>query len=174
MSREEPRMQEMTAHNLKEAFAGESQAHMKYTIFADVAEGAGLKEIARLFRAIAYAERVHATNHLRELGGIGDTLANLKAAGAGENYEVDQMYPAFEAVAKLQGEKGAIRSMHYALEAEKKHAEMYHDAEELVLVGKDIEGRPVYVCPVCGYTVIGEPPARCPVCALPAADFKPF
>jgi rubrerythrin len=164
----------MTAHNLKEAFAGESQAHMKYTIFADVAEQAGRPEVARLFRAIAYAERVHATNHLRELGEIGDTLANLKAAQAGESHEVDQMYPAFKEIARLQKESGAIRSTHYALEAEKIHAQMYHDAEELVLVGKDIEGRPVYVCPTCGYTVIGEPPAKCPVCAVPSADFKKF
>ena len=167
-------MQEMTAHNLKEAFAGESQAHMKYAIFADVAEQAGYPEVARLFRAISYAERVHATNHLRELGGIGDTVANLKAAGAGETYEVQQMYPVFKEVAKLQGEKGAIRSTHYALEAEKLHIDLYHDAEEMVLAGRDIEGRPVYVCPVCGYTVVGEPPAKCPVCAEPSKNFHKF
>ncbi len=167
-------MQEMTAHNLKEAFAGESQAHMKYAIFADVAEQAGYPEVARLFRAISYAERVHATNHLRELGGIGDTAANLKAAGAGETYEVEQMYPVFKEVAKLQGEKGAIRSTHYALEAEKLHIDLYHDAEEMVLAGRDIEGRPVYVCPVCGYTVVGEPPAKCPVCAEPSKNFHKF
>ena len=167
-------MQDMTANNLKEAFAGESQAHMKYTVFADVAEGAGYPEVARIFRAIAYAERVHATNHLRELGGIGDTVANLRAARAGELYEVEQMYPAFKEVARIQGEKGAIRSNHYALEAEKVHAGMYHDAEEMVLAGHDIEGRPVYVCPVCGHTVIGEPPAKCPVCAEPGANFRKF
>jgi len=167
-------MQEMTAHNLKEAFAGESQAHMKYAIFANVAEQAGYPEVARLFRAISYAERVHATNHLRELGGIGDTVANLKAAGAGETYEVQQMYPVFKEVAKLQGEKGAIRSTHYALEAEKLHIDLYHDAEEMVLAGRDIKGRPVYVCPVCGYTVVGEPPAKCPVCAEPSKNFHKF
>jgi rubrerythrin len=167
-------MQDMTANNLKEAFAGESQAHMKYTIFSDVAEKAGYPEVARLFRAIAYAERVHATNHLRELGGIGDTAANLKAAVAGESYEVEQMYPAFKEVAKMQGEKGAIRSNHYALEAEKLHIGQYHEAEEMVLAGRDIEGRPIYICPVCGYTVIGEPPAKCPVCAEPAGNFRQF
>ena len=167
-------MQNMTGDNLKEAFAGESQAHMKYAIYADVAEEAGYPEVARLFRATSYAERVHATNHLRELGGIGDTAANLKAAGAGETYEVEEMYPAFKEVAKLQGEKGAIRSMHYALEAEKLHIDLYHDAEEMVLAGHDIEGRPVYVCPVCGYTVVGEPPAKCPVCAEPAENFRQF
>lgn len=167
-------MQNMTADNLREAFAGESQAHMKYAIFADVADEAGYPEVARLFRAISYAERVHATNHLRELGGIGDTAANLKAAGAGETYEVEQMYPAFKEVARLQGEKGAIRSNHYALEAEKLHIDLYHDAEEMVLAGHDIEGRPIYICPVCGYTVVGEPPAKCPVCAEPAENFRQF
>ena len=167
-------MQDMTANNLKEAFAGESQAHMKCAIFADVADEAGYPEVARLFRAISYAERVHATNHLRELGSIGDTAANLKAAGAGETYEVEQMYPAFKAVAKLQGEKGAIRSNHYALEAEKLHIDLYHDAEEMVLAGHDIEGQPIYICPVCGYTVVGEPPAKCPVCAEPAENFRQF
>ena len=167
-------MQDMTASNLKEAFAGESQAHMKYAIFADAAEEAGYPEVARLFRAISYAERVHATNHLRELGGIGDTVANLNAAIAGETYEVEQMYPTFKEVAKLQGEKGAIRSNHYALEAEKLHAGQYHDAKEMVLAGKDIDGRPIYICPVCGYTVIGEPPAKCPVCAEPSKEFKKF
>jgi rubrerythrin len=167
-------MQDMTTANLKEAFAGESQAHMKYTIFADQAEEAGFPEVARLFRAIAYAERVHATNHLRELGAIGDTAANLKAAAAGEAYEVEQMYPAFQEVAKLQREKGAIRSTHYALEAEKIHEGLYHDAEEMVLAGHDIEGRPIYICPVCGHTVIGEPPAKCPVCAEPGQNFRKF
>jgi rubrerythrin len=167
-------MQDMTASNLREAFAGESQAHMKYTIFADAAEEAGYPEVARLFRAIAYAERVHATNHLRELGGIGDTVTNLKAAGAGETYEVEQMYPAFKELARLQGEKGAIRSTHYALEAEKLHIDLYHAAEEMVLAGHDIEGRPIYICPVCGHTVVGEPPAKCPICAEPAANFRKF
>jgi rubrerythrin len=167
-------MQDMTANNLKEAFAGESQACMKYTIFAGVAEKAGYPEAARLFRAIAYAEQVHATNHLRELGGIGDTAVNLKAAKAGEIYEVEQMYPAFKEVAKMQGEKGALRSTHYALEAEKLHINLYGEAEELVLAGHDLQGRPVYVCPVCGYTVVGEPPAKCPVCAQPAENFRKF
>ena len=167
-------MQDMTANNLKEAFAGESQAHMKYAIFADTAEQAGYPEVARLFRAISHAERVHATNHLRELGGIGDTAANLKAAGAGETYEVEQMYPVFKEVAKFQGEKGAIRSTHYALEAEKLHIGLYHDAEKMVLAGRDIEGRPIYICPVCGYTVVGEPPAKCPVCAEPSKNFRKF
>jgi rubrerythrin len=154
----------MTEANLKEAFAGESQAHMKYAIFADKAEREGYPEVARLFRAIAYAERVHAANHLRELGGIGDTAANLLAAFEGENYENTQMYPAFKAVAQADEDKGAMRTIRYALEAEKVHEVMYTEAREVVLKGEDIEANAVHVCPVCGHTVIGAAPDKCPVC----------
>ncbi len=144
------------------------------TIFADKAERQGYPEVARLFQAIAYAEQVHATNHLRELGGIGDTVANLAAAIEGENHENVEMYPAFDAVAKLQGEKGAVRSIHYALEAEKIHEVMYGEAKESVAAGKDIESAPVYVCPVCGHTVIGQAPDKCPVCGLPKKKYHEF
>ncbi|MBC7225272.1 MAG: rubrerythrin family protein, partial [Anaerolineae bacterium] len=162
-------MREMTKANLEAAFAGESQAHMKYLIFADQAEAEGFPEVARLFRAIAYAERVHATNHLRELGGIRDTVANLEVAVGGENYENTEMYPAFNAVAKLQGEKGAMLSIHYALEAEKIHEAMYTEAKQLVEAGRDLKAAPVYICPKCGYTVIGDPPDKCPVCGVAKA-----
>ena len=167
-------MRKMTQANLEAAFAGESQAHMKYNIFADKAEKEGYPEVARLFRAIAYAERVHATNHLRELGGIGDTAANLEAAMGGENYENTEMYPAFDAVAKLQEEKGAIRSIHYALEAEKIHEVMYGEAQGSVKAGQDIESAPVFVCPVCGHTAIGKAPDKCPVCGLPKKKYREF
>lgn len=167
-------MKQTTKENLKAAFAGESQAYMKYTVFADKAERDGYPEVARLFRAIAFAERVHATNHLRELGGIGSTVANLEAAIGGENYEVTEMYPAFDTVAKLQEEKGAIRTIRYALEAEKIHEVMYGDAKESVAAGKDIPSAPVYVCPVCGHTVIGEAPDKCPVCGLPHDKYREF
>ncbi len=167
-------MKKMTQANLEAAFAGESQAHMKYTIFADKAEREGYPEVARLFRAIAYAERVHATNHLRELGGIGDTVANLATAISGENYENTEMYPAFDAVARLQGEKGATRSIHYALEAEKIHEAMYGEAKAQVAAGQDIPAARVYVCPVCGHTVIGEPPDKCPVCGLAKEKYVEF
>ena len=167
-------MRKMTKANLEAAFAGESQACMKYTVFADKAERQGYPEVARLFRAIAYAERVHATNHLRQLGGIGDTVANLAGAIEGENHENVEMYPAFDAVAKLQDEKGAVRSIHYALEAEKIHEVMYGDAKESVEAGKDIESAPVYVCPVCGHTAIGEAPDKCPVCGLPKKKYHEF
>ncbi len=167
-------MRAMTQANLEAAFAGESQAHMKYAIFADKAEKEGYPEVARLFRAISYAERVHATNHLRELGGIGDTVANLEAAVGGENYENTEMYPAFDAVAQLQGEKGAIRSIHYALEAEKIHEAMYNDAKGSVAAGKDIPAAAVYVCPVCGHTVIGQAPDKCPICGLPRDKYREY
>ena len=167
-------MRAMTKANLETAFAGESQAHMKYAIFADKAAKEGYPEVARLFRAISYAERVHATNHLRELGGIGDTAANLETAFNGENYENTEMYPAFDAVARLQGEKGAIRSIHYALEAEKIHEAMYTGARESVVAGKDIKSAPVFVCPVCGHTVIGEAPDKCPICGVPKDKYREF
>ncbi|MFZ5915619.1 MAG: rubrerythrin family protein [Chloroflexota bacterium] len=167
-------MREMTKANLKEAFAGESQAHMKYTLFAEKAEQEGYPEVARLFRAIAYAERIHAANHLRELKGIGDTVANLQTAFEGENYENTQMYPAFNAVAHADDDKGAMRTIRYALEAEKIHEVMYTDARKTVLTGQDIAANPVYVCPICGHTVIGEPPDKCPVCGARKNQYVVF
>jgi rubrerythrin len=167
-------MKEMTKENLKAALAGESQAHIKYLAFAAKAEKEGKPNIARLFKAIAYAEQVHATNHLKELGGIGGTVDNLGAAIAGETFEVDEMYAAYLAVAELQGEKGAKRSMTYAIEAEKIHAEMYGDAKKTAEVGEDIDIGEVYICPVCGFTHIGEPPDRCPVCNVKKEKFQTF
>jgi len=168
-------MKDMTKLNLEAAFAGESQAHMKYSAFADKAEKEGYPEAARLFRAIAHAEKVHATNHLRTLGKINDTLENLKAAAGGENYEIEEMYPAFDAVAKLQNEKGAERSFYYAIEAEKIHEVMYNDAQKSVVDKKDIPSGNVYVCPVCGHTHIGsEAPEKCPICGVPKDKYIKF
>ncbi len=167
-------MRPMTKANLEAAFAGESQAHMKYMIFADQAEKEGFPEVARLFRAISYAEQVHATNHFKQLYGIGRTVDNLQAAFDGESYENVEMYPAFDAVAKLQDEKGAALSIHYALEAEKIHEAMYKDAQTLVKQGQDRPAAPVYICPTCGYTVIGDPPDKCPVCGCKKEVFKKF
>ena len=167
-------MHAMTQANLEAAFAGESQAHMKYAVFADTAEAEGYPEVARLFRAISYAERVHATNHFRELDGVGDTAANLKAAFGGEHYENTEMYPAFDAVAHLQHEKGALLSIHYALEAEKIHEAMYTEAREAVIAGKDIQSAPVFICSRCGHTVIGEAPDKCPVCSRLKDEFVQF
>jgi rubrerythrin len=164
----------MTEANLKEAFSGESQAFMKYTAFADKATKEGFHEVARLFTAIAYAERVHAVNHLRQLGGIGDTATNLGDAMNGENYENTEMYPAFEAVAKLQEEKGALRSIFYALEAEKIHEVMYGDAQQTVKAGSDLEPQKIFVCSLCGHTVYGEAPDRCPICKAIKEKYKEF
>ena len=167
-------MKEMTKESLKAALAGESQANIKYLAFAAEAAKAGRPNIARLFQAIAYAEQVHATNHLRELGGIGDTVANLQAAIDGENFEVDEMYAAYLEIADLQNERGARRSMRYAVEAEKIHADMYEDAKAAAEAGDDIQMGEVYTCPKCGFTHIGDPPERCPVCKLKSEKFKVF
>jgi rubrerythrin len=167
-------MKAMTKENLKAALAGESQAHIKYLAFSAKAEKEGKPNIARLFHAIAYAEQVHATNHFKELGGIGDTAANLQAAIDGEDFEVGEMYAAYLAVAELQGEKGAKRSMTYAIEAEKIHSDMFGDAKAASETGEDIDIAEVYICPVCGFSHIGEPPERCPVCNLKSARFKAF
>ncbi len=167
-------MRAMTEQNLKDAFAGESQAHMKYLAFAAKAEKDGYAKVALLFKAIAYAEQVHAINHLRELGGIGDTTDNLAAAFGGENFEVEEMYPAYQVVAELQQEKGAQRSIHFALEAEKIHEDMYREAKKLVDAGKDIDVSKVSICPVCGHTVYGDPEERCPICNVPPEKYVGF
>lgn len=168
-------MNAMTKEFLQAAFAGESQAHMKYLAFADKADKEGKPNIANLFRAIAYAERVHATNHLKELGGIHDTGENLVAARGGEDFEVEQMYAAYMVVAELQGEKKAAKTMHYALEAEKCHSDLYAAAKAAVDAGEDIGEVKVWVCPVCGWTTSdGELPERCPVCNALQKVFKEF
>ncbi|MBS3782303.1 MAG: rubrerythrin family protein [Candidatus Thermoplasmatota archaeon] len=167
-------MGDMTKKSLEEAFEGESMAHMRYLHFSDVAEEEGKEDIARLFRAIAYAERVHAGNHYEELGNIGDTVENLKTGIDGEDFEVKSMYPAYHAIAELEEEYGAQTSINYALEAEKIHREMYTDAKEAAKKDEDIELDDVYICPKCGYTHEGKPPEKCPVCGLDSKKFKEF
>jgi rubrerythrin len=167
-------MHPMTEENLKNAFAGESQAHMKYQIFAEKAEQEGFNNIARLFRAISYAELVHAKNHLNALNGVGQTPENLDVAIAGENFEVEEMYPAYKVVAEQQNEKSAVQSMHFALEAEKIHAALYTEAKQATQGGKDMDIRDIYICPVCGYTAIGDIPDRCPVCKVMKDTFKKY
>lgn len=168
-------MRKMTEEFLSSAFAGESMAHMKYLVFAEIAEKEGFPNIARLFRAIAYAEFVHAKNHLNALGKVSGTAQNLDVAYQGESFEIDEMYPAYKAVAELQEEKQALRSINYALEAEKIHKAMYSEAKESVEKRKeDIKIGDIYICPVCGYTVEGEAPERCPVCNVPKEKFVKF
>jgi rubrerythrin len=167
-------MKEMTRENLQSALAGESQAAIKYLAFAEKANREGKPNIARLFRAISHAEQVHAINHLRELGKVGDTVANLSAAIDGENFEVDEMYAAYLKVAEAQEEKGAVRSMTYAIEAEKIHAAMYAEARQAAEAGADADIGTIHICPICGFTHIGEPPDRCPVCNAKKDRFLAF
>jgi len=166
---------EMTKEFLETAFAGESMAHMRYLIFAEKAEKEGLTNLARLFRAIAYAEQVHATNHYRELGNIRDASGNLQTCIDGENHEVTEMYPVYHKVAEFQGEAGAVRSTHYALEAEKIHEVMYRDAKQRVETKGNLAGLgTIHICPVCGHTVEGEAPEVCPICGVKKDRFKAF
>lgn len=167
-------MRKMTDRNLNEAYAGESMAYMKYNIWADKAEQEGKPQVARLFRAISAAEKVHATNHFRTLSMIQGTKDNLQHAMDGENYEVDEMYPAFKVVAEKQEEKGATRSTYWALETEKVHAQMYAKAKGAVESGKDASFGEIWVCPVCGYTGEGEAPDLCPICNAKKSTFKKF
>lgn len=167
-------MRKMTEDNLKTAFAGESQAHMRYVIFAKRAEAEGYPNVARLFKAISYAEQIHATNHFDVLGLIRGSSDNLQMAIDGETYEVNDMYPAFNAVARLQEEKGAQRSTDWALQAEKIHAAMYQKAKQAVEDKKDIRLGPMYICDNCGYTVEGEVSDRCPVCGAAKDKFRKF
>lgn len=166
-------MREMTQANLKAAFAGESQAHMRYLIFADRAERDGRPNVARLFRAIAFAEQIHATKHYRTLGEIKDTSQNLQVAINGETYEVEEMYPAYKAVAELQGEKGAVQATDWALQAEQVHATMYRRAKEAVDSGADVSLGDIYICEVCGHTT-ETLPDKCPVCGAPRERYRRF
>ena len=167
-------MKDMTKANLEAAFAGESQAHVKYAAFADMAEREKLPNVARVFRAAAFAEEKHATNHLRALSGIGKTLANLETAFGGESFEIAEMYPAYIAVAQMQEEKRALGSMEDALAAEKVHQALYAKAKEAVAGGKDVEVGVVWVCSVCGFTGEGEPPEKCPVCGAVHTKLQKF
>ena len=167
-------MKKMTEKSLQEAFAGESMAHMKYLIFSEIAEREGYPNIARLFKATAYAEQVHAANHARNLGYIKKTIENLETGIQGENFEIVEMYPAYDAIAKLQEEKGAEKSIYYAIEAEKIHEKYYSVAKAEVANENDMDISEIYICPVCGYTHIGTPPDKCPVCSVAKDKFKKF
>jgi rubrerythrin len=164
----------MTEESLKAAFAGESQAAEKYMVFSEQADEEGFPNIARLFRAISFAETRHARNHFRVMKGINSTADNLAVAFGGESFEIDEMYPAYGEIAKVQKNTQASRSIKYAIKAEMDHKRMYSEAREKALDGKDVDARPVSVCLVCGHTVIGDVPDRCPVCAAPKDQYKTF
>ncbi len=153
-----------TEQNLQAAFAGESQANRKYLAFAKKAEQDGLPQVARLFRAAAEAETVHAHAHLRVLGGVKTTSENLQAAVAGEAHEFEKMYPEFVATAEKESQRAALTSFRNAMAVEQVHHQLYSAALAAVQAGKDLPAAPIYICPVCGHTVIGERPEKCPVC----------
>lgn len=161
-----------TKENLAEAFAGESQANRKYLAFAKKAEEDGMHQVAKLFRAAAEAETIHAHAHLRVMGGIKSTAENLEAAIAGEGEEFKKMYPKFLAQAQEENSKAAEFSFKNALAVEEIHHNLYSKALESVKSGQDLPPTPIYVCSVCGNTVEEKAPQACPVCGVPASKFS--
>jgi len=159
-----------TQENLKTAFAGESQAFQKYTSFAEKAEKEGFKNIAKLFRTTARAEKLHAAGHLQAMDGVGSTADNLRDAIAGETYEYSQMYPPMLAQAEAENHK-AKRMFSYALQAEEVHARLYKLALESASKGEDLSESNIYLCPACGYIEIGKPPDVCPICGAKGSKF---
>jgi len=156
--------------SLKEAFAGEAQANRKYLAFAEKADLEGYPQAARLFRAAAEAEAVHAINHLRAMNAVKTTKENLREAVAGESHEFKEMYPGMIEAAQAEGNRAAERAFRYANDVEEIHAQLYHDMMEGLEARKD-ESFPYYVCPVCGMTAEREPPAKCPVCGIKGERF---
>lgn len=179
-------MRDMTEQNLHDAFAGESQAHMRYRIYSKVAEEEGYPNVALLFKAISFAEEVHASNHLERMPreedmfagknpyGLGNTSENLQAGIDGETFEIEEMYPIYKKVAEFQNEDEAEQSFDWALRAERIHADMYEKAKQSVEKGEDIDLEKVQICSVCGYTTEGETSDKCPVCGSGRKVFKEF
>ena len=159
-----------TTENLKEAFAGESQASQKYLAFARKAEKEGFRNIAPLFRPAAEAEHIHAEGHLGAMDGIQSTAENLRVAMAGETYEYTQMYPPMIEQAVAEGHK-TKRMFEYAAKAEAVHARLYQMALEAVQQGKDLPQDKIYLCPVCGDIEFGTPPETCPVCKAKGSSY---
>jgi rubrerythrin len=159
-----------TTENLKEAFAGESQANQKYRAFAAKAEREGYPNIARLFRTTAEAERIHAEGHLKALEGIGSTAENLKSAIGGETYEYTEMYPPMLKQAEEDNHRAKLM-FGYAVEAEAVHAKLYAAALAAAEAGNDLEETQFYLCPVCGNIEFGTPPDECPICGVKGEKF---
>ena len=160
-----------TDENLKSAFAGESQANRRYLAFAKKAEEEGFTQIAKLFKAAAEAETVHALNHLRITGQIQSTLENLETAVFGETYEFKEMYPKYIDTAKQEGNKQASWSFDVANQVEQMHAKLFKKAMETLKNKKPMEKVDYYVCGVCGNTIEGEAPDKCPICGSPKEKF---
>ncbi len=161
-----------TDENLQEAFAGESQANRRYLFFADKAEKEGYPQVARLFRAAAEAETIHARNHFAAMDGVGSTRDNLMAGAIGEHYEFTRMYPPFIEQAEIENNERAQRSFEYANEVEQIHHKHFEEAIKAFDAGQQLRDEPYFVCQVCGNTVAGEAPEKCPICGTPASKFK--
>jgi rubrerythrin len=161
-----------TIDNLQAAFAGESQANRKYLAFARKADEDGFPQIAKLFRAAAHAETVHAHNHFRAMDGVKTTAENLQAAFSGENYEVVSMYPPMLTEAEAAGDKRAARSFRFALDVEKIHEALYRKAAEVFSKGQDLPEGDYYICPICGYTHEGKVTEKCPICGAMPEKFE--
>jgi rubrerythrin len=161
-----------TDENLKAAFVGESQANRKYTAFARKAEEEGFPQVAKLFRAAAESETVHALSHLRVMKGVGATVENLKTALEGEVYEHTKMYPEFIQTATSEKRRDAQVTFQHANEVEKVHAKYYQEAVDAIKSGKDLKEEEYFVCQVCGFSARGEAPEKCPVCGSPRRLFK--
>ena len=161
-----------TNENLEAAFAGESQANRKYLFFARKAEDEGYKQIARLFRAAADAETLHARNHFRVMQGVKSTRENLMAAREGENYEFAEMYPIFIKQAEAEGADKARDSFDLANQVEQIHHRLFETSLGKLEKSEAINEKPIYVCQVCGNTVEGEAPEKCPICGAPREKFK--
>lgn len=160
-----------TKENLAEAFAGESQANRKYLAFARQAEIDGFPQVARLFRAAAHAETVHAHAHLRAMGGIHQTVENLQIAIEGEGFDFQNMYPPYLTEAQKDGDRVAEVSFRNALAVEEIHHDLYTRALAAVKGGEDLAARQVYVCEICGNTVYDHAPEKCAVCGVPRERF---
>jgi len=160
-----------TMENLKVAFAGESQANRKYLAYAERAEKDGFPTVARLFRAAAEAETIHAIGHFKAMGGVNSTLENLKDAVQGETYEYTEMYPPMLEQAKKENHKGKTM-IGFAELAEKVHAELYRQALAAVQAGHDLADAEIYICPVCGDIHIGKPDANCAICGVKPDKYR--
>jgi len=164
-------MSDQTTKNLKAAFAGESQANRRYLAFAQKADEEGFKNLARLFRAVAESETVHALNHLKSVNGVGSSLENVEESFKGETDEFTSMYPMFIDQAKRDANNDALKSFFWANEAEKVHADFYEKSLNFLKQGKDIEIGELHICSVCGNTIEGEVPEKCPVCGESGDSF---
>ena len=161
-----------TEGNLQRAFGGESMAYRRYIMFAEKADKEGYPQAAKLFRAAADAEAVHAQNHFNAMDGVGSTRDNLMAAVIGEHQEFTGMYPMFIEEAEWERNARGLRTFQWANEVEKVHHKHFEAALAAVNDGKPLEDKTYFVCQVCGNTVDGEPPDKCPICGTPKAQFK--